>query len=131
MNKERIDVRVEPELLEELDAISERQGLGSRSAAIREAIASYVIDNKEGWNSTGIKVNIPNRIAERLQRQIMNGDAMDIDNAITLALDFWLRDIESYYLGRRRRVEKAIQENLKSDDAMKELEERAKDLGRP
>jgi len=53
MNKERIDVRVEPELLEELDAISERQGLGSRSAAIREAIASYVIDNKDGWNSTG------------------------------------------------------------------------------
>ena len=131
MNKERIDVRVEPELLDELDAISERQGLGSRSAAIREAIASYVIENKDGWNSTGIKVNIPNRIAERLQRQIMNGDAMDIDNAISLALDFWLRDIESYYLGRRRRVEKAIQENLKSDDAMKELEERAKDLGRP
>ena len=131
MNKERADVRVEPELLEELDAISERLGLGSRSAAIREAIASFVMENKDGWNSTGLRVSLPNRMAERLNRQVMNGDANDPESAVILALDFWLRDLESYYLNKRSRLERIVDDNLRADSAMRELEDRAKDLGRP
>jgi hypothetical protein len=131
MNKERVDVRVEPELLEELDAISERLGIGSRSAAIREAIVNFVMDNKDGWNSTSLNVSIPNRIAERLQRQIMNGDAPDPEGAIMLALDFWLRDLEHYYLSRRQRLDRIASENMSSDNAIRELEDRGRDLGRP
>ena len=131
MNRERTDARVETELLEELDAIAERQNLGSRSAAIREAIASYVMENKDGWNSAALRVSIPNRMAERLQRHIMNGDATDFDNAIILALDFWLRDLEDYYLNRGRRVAKAVSRNIERDCAVKELEERGRELGRP
>ncbi len=131
MNKERVDVRVEPELLEELDAITDRLGLESRSATIREAIAYFVMDSKDNWNSSSIKVNIPNRMAERARRHVMNGDAKDMENAMILALDFWLRDIEDYYIGRKRRLEKAVHENLSVDEAMKELEERGRDLGRP
>lgn len=121
MNKERIDVRVEPELLEELDIIAQRMGLNSRSSAIREAIASFVMDNKDGWNASGITVNIPNRIAERLQRQIMNGDAQDTDQAIVFALDFWLKDLEDYYLNRREKIERIVRENMNSDEAMNQL----------
>jgi predicted DNA-binding protein len=131
MNKERVDVRVEQELLEELDTISERLGVESRSAIIREAIATFVLDNKDGWNSTGIKVNLPNRMAERLQTHIMNGDASDAENAIVLALDFWLRDLEDYHMNRRATMEKIVRENMSSDRGLKELRNRGKDLGRP
>ncbi|MDD4307907.1 MAG: ribbon-helix-helix domain-containing protein [Thermoplasmata archaeon] len=128
MNKERVDVRVEPELLEELDAIAERKGFATRSSAIREAIVEYVTQNGDSWNSAGINIGIPNRIAERLQRQIMNGDARDANEAIVLALDFWLRDMEAYYLRRRDRIERAVKENIVSDAALKELQTRGKDL---
>ncbi len=131
MNKERVDARVEPELLEELDAISERLGLESRSAVIREAIAAFVMENKDGWNSTSIKVNLPNRMAEKLQNHIMNGDASDAENAMILALDFWLRDLEDYYMNRKANMEKIVRENISSDLSMKELRSRGKDLGRP
>jgi metal-responsive CopG/Arc/MetJ family transcriptional regulator len=128
MNKERVDVRVEPELLEELEIIAQRMGINSRSSAIREAIASFVMDNKDGWNASGISVNIPNRIAERLQRQIMNGDAKDTDQAIVLALDFWLRDLETYYLSRREKIERIVSENMRTDDALDQLRKTGKKL---
>ena len=128
MNKERVDVRVEPELLEELDIIAQRLGIHSRSSAIREAIASYVMENKDGWNATGITVNIPNRIAERMQRQIMNGDAKDSDQAIVLALDFWLKDLENYYLHRREKIERHVRDNMVSDDALEQLRKNGKTL---
>ena len=128
MNKERVDVRVEPELLEELDIIAERQGLNSRSSAIREAIASYVEENKDSWNSTGLNIHIPRRMAERLQRHIMNGDARDPNEAMVMALDFWLRDLEVYYLRRRGKIEHALKENIISDDALEQLTNKGKDL---
>ncbi len=128
MNKERVDVRVELELLEELDAIGQREGFTSRSSVIREAIASYVMEHKDGWNTTGITLNIPNRTAERLQRHIMNGDARDSQEAVVLALDFWLRDLEIYYLRRRGRMEAILRENMAADDALEELKKKAKKL---
>jgi len=128
MNKERVDVRVEPELIEELDGISERLGIGSRSSAIREAISYFVAEQREGWNTSGLRVRIPNRLAERLHRHIMNGDARDADEAIVLALDFWLRDLEVYYLRRRARLESIAKENIASDGAMSQLADRGKDL---
>ena len=126
-----MDVRVEPELLEELDAISERLELGNRSAAIREAIANFVLENKDTWNSATIRVSVPNRMAERARRHIMNGDAKDMENAITLALDFWLRDLEDYYINRRHTMDKIVKDNIGQSEAMKELETKGRSLGRP
>jgi len=128
MNKERVDARVEPELLEELDEIAQRLGLGSRSSAIREAIASYVTEQRDGWNTTGLNVRLPKRMTERLQRHIMNGDARDADEAIVLALDFWLRDLEVYYLRRRARLESAVRENIASDSALEQMSKDGRDL---
>lgn len=129
MNKERVDVRVEPEFLEELDVLAERMGM-SRSGAIREAIIAYVMENKEGWNSASVKVAIPNRIAERLSRHVSNGDARDQEEAVVMALDFWLRDLEDYYERRRPRLDRLVAENVRSDEAMREAEGRGRDLGR-
>lgn len=129
MNKERVDVRVEPEFLEELDAVAERMGL-SRSAAIREAIVAFVMDPKDGWNTTALRVNMPARIAERLNRQVNNGDAADPESAVIMALDFWLRDLEDYYERRRGRLDRIVRDNVRSDEAMKEAEDLGRDLGR-
>ncbi|MBA3044868.1 MAG: ribbon-helix-helix protein, CopG family [Candidatus Thermoplasmatota archaeon] len=131
MNKERVDVRVEPELLEELDIISERLGLGSRSAAIREAIANFVMEKKDGWNSTSVTVNIPNRMAGKVQRQIMNGDATDVGIAIILALNLWLKDLEDDCLRRSPKMDRIVKKNIQKDAAMKELESKGKELWRP
>jgi predicted DNA-binding protein len=120
MRKERIDVRVESELLEELEIIAERAGM-NRSEVLREAVASYVMDNKDGWNSTGLKVNIPNRLAEKVSRHIMNGDARDAEEAIVLALDRWTSELEDYYLHRRDKIESIVARNVKNDAAMTKL----------
>jgi metal-responsive CopG/Arc/MetJ family transcriptional regulator len=128
MNKERVDVRVEPELLEELDIIAQRLGINSRSSAIREAIASFVMENKDGWNTSDITVNIPNRIAERLQRQINNGDAKDPDQAIAIALEFWLTKREDYCLKQRETLDRVVKENMGRDDGMKQLKKNGKKL---
>jgi Arc/MetJ-type ribon-helix-helix transcriptional regulator len=128
MNKERVDVRVEPELLEELDIIAQRMGINSRSSAIREAIASFVIENKDGWNTSGIAVNIPNRVAERLQRHVRNGDAKDTDEAIVMALELWLCKLEHYYLVERDELERIAQGNVDLDDTMRHMRKAGKKL---
>jgi metal-responsive CopG/Arc/MetJ family transcriptional regulator len=129
MRKERADVRVEPELLEELDAIAQRKGQ-SRSEAIRDAIACFVDEEKDGWNSTGLKVNIPNRLADKVDMAIMNSDATDIDNVIKQALDFWTRDIEDYHLNRKPKMEKITAENVRKDSANAQMRESSKLLAR-
>ena len=129
MRKERADVRVEPELLEELDIIAQRSGQ-SRSEAIRDAIASFVMDNKDGWNSTKINVNIPNRLADKVDTAIMNSDATDIDDVIKQALDFWTRDIEDYHLNRKPKMETITAENVRKDGAKSQINETLKQLAR-
>ena len=129
MRKERADVRVEPELLEELDIIAQRSGQ-SRSEAIRDAIASFVMDQKDGWNSTKINVNIPNRLADKVDMAIMNSDAADIDDVIKQALDFWTRDIEDYHLSRKPRMEKITAENVRKDSAKSQMSKTVKQLAR-
>ena len=114
MRKERVDVRIEPELLDELDIIAERQGLRSRSAAIREAVTEFVLDNTDGWNSEMLKVTIPNRLAEKVQRFIMNGDARTPEEIMVLALEFWTADREDYYLNRRKKLESIVAENVRT-----------------
>ena len=129
MRKERADVRVEPELLEELDTIAQRKGQ-SRSEAIRDAIAGFVDEEKDGWNSTGLKVNIPNRLADKVDMAIMNCDATDIDDVIKQALDFWTRDIENYHLNRKPKMEKITAENVRKDSANAQMRESSKLLAR-
>ncbi len=129
MRKERADVRVEPELLEELDIIAQRSGQ-RRSEAIRDAIASFVMDNKDSWNSTKINVNIPNRLADKVDMAIMNSDAADIDDLIKQALDFWTRDIEDYHLNRKPKMENITADNVRKDSAKSQLSKTVKQLAR-
>ena len=129
MRKERADVRVEPELLEELDIIAQRSGQ-SRSEAIRDAIACFVMDQKDGWNSTSLKVNIPNRLADKVDTAIMNSDATDIDDVIKQALDFWTRDLEDYHLNRKPKMDSITAENVRKDTAKAQMNEKVKQLAR-
>lgn len=118
MQRQRVDVRIEPELLEEMEIIAQRTGAGSMSGAIREAVAEYVLANKDGWNSTVMKVRVPNRLAEKVSRHVANGDARDAEEAIVLALDRWTSDLEDYYLSRRDKIEGIVAENVRSDAAL-------------
>ncbi len=129
MRKERADVRVEPELLEEIDIIAQRKGQ-SRSEAIRDAIAGFVDDEKDGWNSTGLKVNIPNRLADKVDMAIMNSDATDIDDVIKQALDFWTRDLEDYHLNRKPKMEKITADNVRKDSANAQMRDNGIKLAR-
>ncbi len=121
MRKQRVDVRVEAELLEELQMIAEREGIRGRSAAIRESIANYVLDYKDGWNSTILKLSIPNRLAERVQGLVIMNDAKNAEDAVEKALEFWTADREGYYLKRRDRMESIVAEKVRHDTAIAEL----------
>jgi len=129
LRKERVDVRIEPELLEELDIIAQRSGQ-SRSSAIRDAVANLVMEQKDGWNSTMIQVNIPNRLAGKVDRAIMNSDATDLDDAIKQALVFWTKDLEDYYLNREPKMEKITAKNIQKDSAIAQMRDSGKKLAR-
>lgn len=117
MRRERVDVRLDAEILDEVDSIVKRLG-SSRSDVIREAVASHVIDAQDSFNSTALKITVPNRLAEKIQRHIMNGDARDVEEAVVLALEKWTADLEDYYLNRRYKINAVVTENVKSDAAM-------------
>jgi predicted DNA-binding protein len=117
MRRQRVDVRLDAELLDEVDSIAARCGM-SRSEFIREAVASHVIFDKDSWNSTAVKVTIPNRLAEKVTRHVMNGDARDAEEAVVLALDRWTADLEDYYLNRRDKINAVVAQNVRSDAAL-------------
>jgi metal-responsive CopG/Arc/MetJ family transcriptional regulator len=113
-----VDVRLDAELLDEVDSIAVRTG-ATRSEVIREAVASHVMDDQDSFNSTVVKVTIPNRLAEKVTRHVMNGDARDAEEAVVLALERWTVDLEDYYLNRRDKINLMVAENVKNDAALK------------
>ena len=100
MSMERIDIRVEAEILEELEDLAKLDNLNTRSEAVREAIYNYVDDMKGMWNSDVVKVTIPKRLMDKVGLYIRNGDALDLDQAIFIALNNWCDNQEDYYSNR-------------------------------
>ena len=129
MRKERADVRVEPELLEELDIIAQRKGQ-SRSEAIRDAIACFVDEEKDGWNTTRIDVKIPNRLADKVDWAITNCDADNVDAVVEKSLEHWLELRQNFYLGDKGKLDQIAAENAKKDTAKRQLEEAGRQLAR-
>ena len=126
MRKERVDVRLDAEILDEIDSIVAREGI-SRSEVIREAVASHIVDAKDSWNSTAVRISIPNRLAEKINRHIMNGDARDTEEAVVLALEKWTSDLEDYYLNRRDKINSVVAENVKNDAALAEVRRKGRE----
>ena len=129
MRKERGDVRIEPELLEELDIIAQRRGQ-SRSSMIRDAVETLVMEEKDGWNSTAIKVNISNRLADRVQQRILNADVIDLDEAVRDALKAWVKKLENFNLKTKYELDAITAENVKNDTTKAQLENAGKQLAR-
>ena len=129
MRKERIDVRIEPDLLEELDAIAQRSGQ-SRSAIIRDAVENLVLENKDEWNSVGLHVNLTYEGVEVIQNAIMNSDAHTPDQAIDKALEFWGRDREDHHINRKPRMREIAEENMRKRQSLGEMQNSAKQLAR-
>ena len=129
MRKERVDIRIEPELLKELDIIAQRKGQ-SRSSAIRDAVEIHVMELKDEWNSTAIKVNISKRLAERVQQRILNGDVVDLDEAVKDALKAWVKEVEYFNLKTKYDLDAITAENVKNDTAKSQLEEVGKQLAK-
>ena len=129
MVKERVDVRVELELLDELDIIAQRNGQ-SRSAVIRDAIENFVDEKKHGWNTTSIQVNIPTRLAGRLQKRVFNGDANNRDEAIGEAIKTWVVTHEQFHLHTKYELDAITAENMKNDKANAQHQDAGKQLAR-
>ena len=129
MRKERADVRLEPELLVELDAIAQRKGQ-SRSEAIRDAIACFVDEEKDGWNSVGVHINIGFEAAEIIDTAIEIGDATTVDIAIEKALDFWGKDREDHHINRKPKMDEIAKRKAKERAALKQMQSAGKQLAR-
>jgi len=129
MRKERVDVRVELDLLDELDIIAQRSGL-SRSSVIRDAIDHYVDEQKHDWNSRSVKVNIPARLADRLQQRVINGDANTQDEAIGEAIKTWVVEHENFHLHTKYELDAITARNMKNDAAKTQLQINERQLAR-
>ena len=129
MKKERVDVRVELELLDELDIIAQRSGQ-SRSSIIRDAIASFVDEKKYGWNSTPVQVNIPTRLADRLHKRVLNGDANNHEEAIGEAIKTWVVNHEQFHLKTKYELDEITARNMEEDKANAQLQDAGKQLAR-
>ncbi|MCK5037507.1 MAG: ribbon-helix-helix protein, CopG family [Thermoplasmata archaeon] len=130
MSMERIDIRVEAEILEELEDLARLDNHNTRSEAVREAIYNYVDDMKGMWNSDVVKVTIPKRLMDKVGLYIRNGDAQDLDQAIFLAMNKWCDDLEDYYSNRRDKMEKIVSENVAADLAKGHAKKQAKKMAR-
>ena len=130
MAMERIDIRVEAEILDELEGIAGMNNITNRSEAVREAIYSYIDDRKDMWNSDVIRVAIPKRLMEKAEMFIRNGDAKDLDQAIFIALNNWCDDLSEYYTDGRGKLEKAVAENIENDMAIAESARKSKKVAR-
>lgn len=130
MVMERIDIRVETEILEELEELARLDDLNTRSEAVREAIYNYIDDRKAMWNSDIVKVTIPKRLMDKAELYIRNGDAQDLDQAIFIAMNKWCDGLEDYYSNRRDKVEKIVSENVAGDLAKGHAKKQAKKMAR-
>ncbi len=130
MVMERIDIRVETEILEELGELARLDGLNTRSEAVRGAIYNYIDDRKAMWNSDIVKVTIPKRLMDKAELYIRNGDAQDLDQAIFIAMSKWCDDLEDYYSNRRERMEKIVSENVAGDLAKGHAKKQAEKMAR-
>ena len=130
MGRERIDIRVDPLVLEELEAIAERNGIEGRSAAVREAIYHYVDTMKHSWNSQVVTVNIPNRVAERTDKYIRAGEVLNIDQAVSEALKSWCSGLDDEYTGRRKAAEEAVDEKIRNDRSMAKMKQTSRRIAK-
>ncbi len=130
MARERIDIRVEAEILDELEGIASMNNINNRSEAVREAIYNYIDDKKDMWNSDVVKVTIPKRLMEKAEMFIRNGDAKDLDQAIFIALNKWCDGLSEYYTDGREKLEKVVAENIVNDMALADSANKGKKVAR-
>jgi hypothetical protein len=110
----RLNIRLPEDDLQELEAIRERAGLQTVSDVARQAIETYLHDEAATWNAEKISAIVPASLMEDLEMFIASGDAMDVSQAVTLALTRWVEEKKQYYLeGKevlRQKIAQAIEE---------------------
>lgn len=116
----RLNIRLPDEDLRELEAIRERTGSQSLSDVVREALESYLHDEIATWNGEKIQAIIPAALAEDVETFIASGDAIDISQAVTLALTGWVEEKKRFYLegkeALRQKVSQAVEERSTRKD---------------
>lgn len=128
MSRERVDFRVEPEILEKLEEIASRAGIaGGRSAAIREAVYQYIERNESSWNTDHLDIRLPKQLTNRVNLFVANGDAETFRQAVVMAVERWCNVKESYHrFGGREEMEHIVAENMSANAGMDE----ARSLGK-
>ena len=130
MAMERVDVRVEREILEELEDVARLYNINNRSEAIREAIYDYIEDKKDMWNSDIVKVSLPREIHIDTRMYIKMGRAKTLSEAITAALSEWCNGLRTYYLHEQKALMDIAKEKEQAAIAEKDGQKRARRFGR-
>ncbi|MCK4757482.1 MAG: ribbon-helix-helix protein, CopG family [Thermoplasmata archaeon] len=130
MAMERVDVRVESEILEELEDVAQLYGINNRSEAIREAIYDYIEDKKEMWNSEVVKVSIPRALIIKARKYIKMGEVEDLNQAVFASLTIWCKEQKQYYLHERDKLDDIAKEMEQSAVVERDGRRRAKRFGR-
>ncbi|UCE91787.1 MAG: hypothetical protein JSV90_01140 [Methanobacteriota archaeon] len=112
----RLNVRIPQEDLLELEAVRERNGQGSVSDVVRDAIVCYLEEEATSWNSETVKATIPAALAEDLEMFIASGDATDVSEAVTLALTAWTDEKKRYYLEGKEAIRRKVADAAEDRD---------------
>lgn len=115
----RLNIRLPEEDLQELEAVRNRTGQNSVSDVVRDAIACYLEEESTSWNSEKITAIVPAALAEDMQMFIASGDATDISQAVTLALNAWVEERRRYYLEGKEAIRRKIEEAVEQRDTRK------------
>lgn len=126
----RLNLRLPPEELAELTAITERKGFRTLSEAAREALDQYLETEAASWNAERVSVTLPRSLVEQASWYISSGDALDLEQALTMALTEWCAARQHYYLAGREELRSKVTEAAEERAADHTIAEKARRLGR-
>ena len=91
---DRITVRLNPETIEKLDELVEKEGFKNTSDAVRHAIDFFLESKFPPKNLEKVMVDVPRTNMTDLQNLVMEGDSVSVDDAIRNAVREYLRKRE-------------------------------------
>jgi len=126
----RLNLRLPEDELAELEAISQRKGFKTISEAARDALDQYFETEAAAWNAERLPVTLPRALVEQASLFVSSGDAVDLEQAIALALAEWCEARRRYYLEGREELRRKVSEAAEERAADHTVAEKARRMGR-
>ncbi len=119
---ERVTTRITMDQTEALEEIVQKEGLGSKSDAIREAIDEYIEGRSDPRGTQTVSTKVPKKVLEELDKLVEDGTIMDREEGVRIALRHFVMADADYFVNRvpemdKKRLETATRSYESHKDA--------------